>query len=233
MQPAPHRIKLWDLPTRLGHWLVVIAVTAAIITGLLGGEWMTWHGRVGLFICGWLTFRLIWGVIGSTYAQFRQFIPNRAAIVAYLLGTWHGTGHNPLGALSVVALLTLLGLQTASGLVADDDIAFRGPLSALVSSDLSATLTSLHRQSAWVLIALIALHIIAIALYTRLRNTPLVRQMFTGWHETSTATAQSARGGGAVALIVALALAAVVTWGASGGWLSIESSAPPITTPEW
>lgn len=232
MQPPLRRIQLWDLPTRLGHWLVVIAVTAAIITGLLGGEWINWHGRLGLFITGWLIFRLIWGMIGSTYAQFRQFLPNPAAISAYLRGTWHGIGHNPLGALSVMALLTLLSLQTATGLVAEDDIAFTGPLYPLVSSASSATLTSWHRQGAWVLIALIALHIIAVVIYTRVRRVPLVRQMFTGWHETSDATAQAARGGGVVAFMVALALAAVVTWGASGGWLS---NAPPstITAPEW
>ncbi|WP_347338021.1 cytochrome b/b6 domain-containing protein [Chromatium okenii] len=80
-------IRVWDLPTRLTHWLLFLLVTAAMVTGLSGGNLMEWHGRIGLGILGLLTFRLIWGVIGSTYARFHQFVRGPAAIRAYCAAT--------------------------------------------------------------------------------------------------------------------------------------------------
>ena len=74
------RIRIWDLPTRLFHWLLVLAMVAAVITGELGGGLMDWHGRIGLGIVGLLAFRLAWGVLGSTYARFAQFFPTPARI---------------------------------------------------------------------------------------------------------------------------------------------------------
>ncbi|MCL2636423.1 MAG: cytochrome B, partial [Betaproteobacteria bacterium] len=84
------RIRLWDLPTRLFHWLLVLAVAGAVICGQLGGGLIVWHGRLGLFIVGLLVFRLVWGVIGSTYARFAQFFPTPAKLRAYLKGEWRG-----------------------------------------------------------------------------------------------------------------------------------------------
>ena len=98
-------IRLWDLPTRLFHWLLAALVTAAFVTGLTGGNAMVWHGRLGLLILGLLTFRLVWGLVGSTYARFVQFVPGPKTMLTYLRGGWQGMGHNPLGALSVLALL--------------------------------------------------------------------------------------------------------------------------------
>ena len=92
-------IRLWDLPTRLFHWLLVLAVTGSMVTINIGGIWMVWHERFGLAIIGLLSFRLVWGVIGSTYARFSQFVSGPGAVVAYLKGSWQGLGHNPLGAL--------------------------------------------------------------------------------------------------------------------------------------
>ena len=69
------KFRLWDLPTRLFHWALVVAVVAAIVSGQLGGNLIDWHGRIGLFIVGLLAFRLVWGVVGSTYARFLQFLP--------------------------------------------------------------------------------------------------------------------------------------------------------------
>jgi cytochrome b len=134
------RIKVWDLPTRLFHWTLFVAVTISLLTGLQGGNWMVWHERTGLLVLGLLTFRLIWGVLGSTYARFAQFFPTPRSLLAYLRGHWHGEGHSPLGALSVFALLLVLLFQAGSGLFSTDDIVFDGPLHDLVSSDLSQEL---------------------------------------------------------------------------------------------
>jgi hypothetical protein len=107
------RIRLWDLPTRLFHWLLVILVLASFISGKIGGNAMDWHGKFGLAILGLLTFRLVWGIVGSTYARFASFFPTPASVLAYLRGQWRGVGHNPLGALSVFGLLVLLAFQVA------------------------------------------------------------------------------------------------------------------------
>ena len=118
------RITVWDLPLRLFHWLLVGAVTGALVTVKLGGNAMLWHGRFGLAVLVLLGFRLAWGVLGSTHARFHTFFPTPGRLLAYLRGSWQGLGHNPLGALSVFALIGLFGFQALSGLVASDDIAF-------------------------------------------------------------------------------------------------------------
>jgi cytochrome b len=225
------RIRVWDLPTRLFHWLLVAAVVAAVVTGQLGGNLIDWHGRIGLFIVGLLAFRLVWGVVGSTYARFLQFLPTPGKIGAYLRGQWHGEGHNPLGALSVFGLLALLTAQVGTGLFANDDITFVGPLFDLVGKNLSNRLTGIHYLVSNAIYVLIALHVAAIAFYGHVRKQNLVRPMLTGWKD---GTGESATGGGALALILALAVAGAAVYGASGAWLPAPPPPPPAAeTPSW
>lgn len=225
------KFRLWDLPTRLFHWALVVAVAAAIVSGQLGGNLIDWHGRIGLFIVGLLAFRLVWGVVGSTYARFLQFLPTPGKVAAYLRGEWHGEGHNPLGALAVFGLLALLTAQVGSGLFANDDITFVGPLFGLVGKNLSNRLTGIHYLAANVIYALIALHIAAIAFYGHVRKQKLVKPMLTGWKD---GTGKSAAGGGALALILALAVAGAAVYGASGAWLPAPPPPPPAAaTPDW
>ena len=225
------KFRLWDLPTRLFHWTLVVAVVAAIASGQLGGNLIDWHGRIGLFIVGLLAFRLVWGVAGSTYARFPQFLPTPGKIAAYLRGEWHGEGHNPLGALSVFALLALLTAQAGSGLFANDDITFAGPLFDLAGKNLSNRLTGIHYLVSNAIYALVALHVAAIAFYGHVRKQKLVRPMLTGWKDGA---GRSATGGGALALIVSLALAGAAVYGASGAWLPAPPPPPPAAaTPDW
>lgn len=226
------RIRLWDLPTRLFHWLLVLAAIGAAVTGQLGGNLIVWHGRVGLLIVGLLTFRLAWGVVGSTYARFAYFFPSPARVAAFLRGEWRGEGHNPLGALSVFGLLGLLTLQAASGLFSNDDIAFAGPLFSLVDKAVSNRLTGLHHLLSNVLIALVGLHVVAIVYYGRVKKQSLLKPMFTGWKEGG--DGESARGGGLVAFAIALSISFALTYGASGLWL--PAPPPPsavMETPDW
>ncbi|WP_346014643.1 cytochrome b/b6 domain-containing protein, partial [Thiocystis violacea] len=214
-----NRIKLWDLPTRIHHWLLAVLVALAFATGLTGGNWMVWHGRIGLAILGLLTFRLAWGLVGSTYARFSQFVRGPGSIVAYLRGRWHGVGHNPLGALSVLALLGLLLTQSLLGLFATDDIAFKGPLYAAVSMDTADWAARLHRQLIWVVGALVILHICATLFYTLIRKDNMIRPMVSGYKTLSDSAAASATGGGLIAFLFAFALAAAAVWVADGGLL--------------
>lgn len=205
-------LKVWDAPLRLFHWTLALSVGAAIVTGWLGGNLMAWHGRLGVLVFGLLVFRLLWGVFGSTYARWTRIVRAPLGLPAYLRGQWREAGHNPLGALSTLALLGLLGVQTFSGLFADDDIAFRGPLQVLTSSETSAWLTGVHRQAAWLLIGLIGLHVLAIAYYSLVRRLPLLRAMLTGRSARAGAHQRDAEGGAIWSFALSLACAVLAAW---------------------
>ena len=244
---APPRIKVWDLPTRLFHWSLVVAFTVAVVSGELGGEWMALHGKAGLAIVGLVAFRLVWGVVGSTYARFASFVPTPARLRAYAKGRWEADGrhgHNPLGALSVLALLALLAVQAGSGLFANDDIAFTGPLYNLIGEDLAARLTGWHRQIAYALLALVALHVAAIFVYLQLKKNNLITPMLTGWkalrHDAQAPAAGRRRASPlarALALVLALSVAAGAVVLASGVWIAAPVPSAPVvqqaTTPAW
>lgn len=173
-------VPVWDGLLRAFHWALVALVTAAIATGLAGGDWMTWHARAGQAVGALLVLRLSWGLWGSRYARFTQFWPTPARVINYLRGRWQGLGHNPLGALSVVAVLAVLILQVGSGLVGNDEITFTGPWAGVIDEELSLKLTSWHRLVAKGLYVWIGLHLVAIALHSLVKRHPLLRAMWTG-----------------------------------------------------
>lgn len=231
-------ILVWDLPIRLFHWTLAALVAAAAITANIGGNAMDSHGAIGLAIVGLLAFRLVWGVIGTTHARFASFVRGPATIRAYLRGAWPGPGrtclgHNPLGALSVLALLGTLCLQVGTGLFSNDDIAFTGPLHQLVSKETSDRLTGLHHRGVWLVGVLVGLHLGAIAFYRRFRQEDLIKPMLTGHKQTDDGQAQPSRGGGPVALALAVAVACGAAWAASGGLLPEAPPVMPATDPGW
>jgi len=179
-QPAQPPVLVWDLPLRVFHWALVGLVTAAITTGLLGGPWMVWHGRAGQAIAGLLVFRLTWGLWGTRYARFWQFLPTPQRVWAYVRGRWQGHGHNPLGALSVFAVLALLIFQVTTGLLGNDEIGFAGPWSGWVEEDTSLKLTGWHKLAATALYVWLGLHVLAIAVYQLWLKRPLLQAMWTG-----------------------------------------------------
>jgi cytochrome b len=225
------RVRVWDLPTRLFHWSLLALVVTAFVTQKIGGNAMVWHGRCGLAILGLLVFRMVWGIAGSTYARFTTFVRGPRAIRDYLAGRWQGLGHNPLGALSVLALLGVLALQASTGLFANDDIAFEGPLYPLIDKALSDGFTSIHKLLEPALIALVLAHVGAILFYAHVKKDNLVKPMLTGWKLSE--HGEDARGGGTVAFIVALALAAATVTAASGVLLPPPPPPPPNSAPSW
>ncbi len=182
-QPTTHTVRIWDLPTRLFHWLLAMAVVALVVTAKLGGNAMNWHLLLGHVVLALLIFRVLWGLIGGRWSRFGSFIPSPSGLWRHLRGQGRASdaaGHNPLGALSVLAMLAVLAAQVASGLLSDDEIAFSGPLSRFVSGDTVAQATAYHAHwGQYLLYGLVALHLLAIAFYS-LRRRGLVRAMLTG-----------------------------------------------------
>jgi len=174
-------IRVWDLPIRLFHWLLVLCVVLSFITVKIGGNAMEFHALIGYCVLTLIIFRVCWGLVGSHHARFIHFVPSPKGLVNYILGkTKAGLGHNPLGALSVLALLFSLGLQATTGLFANDDIAFEGPFAKYVSNDMVQFLTSIHYFNEKVLIILIALHLCAILYYQKFKGENLIKPMLLG-----------------------------------------------------
>ncbi|BEI33063.1 hypothetical protein PHIN5_04310 [Polynucleobacter sp. HIN5] len=147
----------------------------------IGGNAIQWHAYCGYTALALILFRVIWGFVGSWHARFANFIPSPSKLIAFLRGQVDGgLGHNPLGALSVIALLTVILIQALTGLFADDDIFFQGPLAKYVSNSTVALLTSIHRFNQYLIFALVGLHIAAISYYYFVKRENLVRPMVTG-----------------------------------------------------
>jgi cytochrome b len=173
-------IAVWDLPTRLFHWGVVVLIGTSWWSAENAFEpWHFWSGYALLFL---LLFRILWGFVGSSTARFSAFLRGPADLIRYLRsGSWPLAGHSPLGALSVVALLLALAVQVATGLVQVDTEDFvEGPLSNLVSFEIAETAHEVHVASFNVLLALIGLHIAAIFFYRFVLGRGLVGPMISG-----------------------------------------------------
>ncbi len=180
------KIYVWDLPLRIFHWALVFCVVACIVSANIGGNGFAWHFRFGYAVIALLSFRIIWGFMGSRYARFSSFPPSPSRALSYLKNENGGDthhGHNPLGAFSVYAMLLVLCIQVGTGLFANDAIMWDGPLRNYVSNDTSDLLTSIHKINRIVLIGLIALHLAAIVFYSRIKKQKLVKAMISGYKD--------------------------------------------------
>ena len=211
-------IRVWDLPTRIFHWVLAATLIGSVVSAKIGGNAMEWHFRFGFLVLGLLIFRFVWGLIGGRYSRFVNFIYSPLTMLRYLRGRTRpgellDVGHNPLGSLSVFALLAFLALQIATGLVADDEIASVGPLNKLVSAAQAALATGWHKNwGQWILLLLVLMHIGAILFYLLVKKHNLVRPMLDGDKTLPAHTPASADHAGMrwLALAVALVSAAVV-----------------------
>lgn len=214
-----HTIRVWDLPTRLFHWLLAACVIGLVITGSVGGNWMNWHLRLGYAVLTLLLFRLVWGFIGGHWSRFATFLYAPSSVVAYLRSRArpeHSVGHSPLGALSVFALLLILAAQVGTGLMSDDEIAFFGPLVRFVSGDTVAMATGYHKNvGKFIVMALVLLHVAAILFYRLVKKQRLVHPMVVGDKQLAL-NAPSARDTG---LTRVLALVVLGMCGAAVAWL--------------
>ena len=181
MPEATAKQRIWDLPTRLFHWLLV---------ALVGFSW--WSGKndevdlhiwSGIAILTLLVFRLLWGFFGSSTARFSTFVRGPKAVLVYVrdMKGWRQSGHNPLGALSVIVLLALLSAQVALGLFNTDEDGFTaGPLADLVSLNTSELAHELHEELFKIILVFIGLHVAAVLFYRLFLGKKLTVPMITG-----------------------------------------------------
>ncbi|HSM21812.1 MAG TPA: cytochrome b/b6 domain-containing protein [Rubrivivax sp.] len=218
--PNLQPVRVWDLPTRLFHWVLALTIAGSVLSAKIGGNAMVWHFRFGYVVFTLLAFRLLWGLVGGRWSRFGSFIYAPGTVWRYLRGEHRpgehlDVGHNPLGSFSVFALLAVLAVQVGTGLVADDEIANLGPLNRFVSSDTGLAATGWHKQwGEWLVLGLVALHVAAIAFYLLRRKTNLVRPMVLGDKPLPAGTPASADGLPQRLLAVALlaACAGLASW---------------------
>ena len=201
---------VWDLPLRAVHWLIALAVAGCWATHYAGVEWFAWHRRLGYAVLVLAAFRIAWGFLGTRHARFASFLRGPRAILDYLRGRAPSppVGHNPLGALAVVAMLVVLLVQAMTGLYANDEIMNAGPLYGWVDPGLSNRITGLHRLNSDLMLVLIGLHVAAVAWYVAVRRQPLLRAMITGTKPPALVPPDQAIAGSR--LVLALALVAVL-----------------------
>ena len=213
------KVPIWDLPTRMFHW---------VLAGLVGFSWWTaethrddLHIWSGVAILTLLIFRILWGFVGSSTARFANFVRGPRAVFGYLRGDWRGIGHNPLGAISVIALLGLLIVQVGLGLISsDEDGLVEGPLAPLVSYATSDWAVDLHEDLFNVLLVFIGLHVAAILFY-RLRGKGLIGPMVTGRGTVEPGMEPMRRGKTWIAILCLIAAIGITRW--------IIAGAPPFS----
>ena len=212
---------MWDLPTRLFHWALVALIVLSFVSGQL--EVMELHEWSGIVILGLLVFRVLWGFFGGTHARFGSFVRGPRAVIAYARnvmkpGAARFAGHNPLGGWSVVLMLACLAVQAGSGLFANDDTNFEGPLAGRVSKATSDFFTHVHHINLNVLYVLVALHVGAVVFYLVKKGENLVRPMVTGYKEWGEAGASGGtgdiehRGGSTLVAVILAAIAAAAVY---------------------
>lgn len=239
---TPRTIPVWDAALRQFHWLLVAAMALAAVTGfLLNATWLAWHVAGGLTALALVLFRLIWGFTGSTHSRFASFIPRPADVVAHLksLARRHHTahaGHNPLGALMVLALLVVVLALAVTGLGVLGGMLKQGPFKSLLSFAAGRSFREVHEQAAWALLAMVAAHVAGVFYESRRARDNLARAMLTGRKTLDAAalaaphnqiTASAARPRAALALSAGLAVLVAIP--AIMGLKAPPQGVPPAT----
>lgn len=210
---------VWDLPLRVFHWLLAASLVASYVTARIGYDVRQYHMWLGYWMIGLLTFRLAWGFLGTRHSRFGSFLPRPAQVAAHLRETLTGAekptaGHNPVGSLMVFAVLILLAMQALSGLFMDDDIYYAGPYANAVSEQLRDVMAFLHHNVINVILALAAIHILAVCYFSLYRKQRLIRAMFTGRKSSDVVPAEEAIRDSRlwVAAVIAIAVFGAIFW---------------------
>lgn len=164
-------VLIWDVPVRLVHWLMALSFTGAYLTSE-ADDWRWLHASLGYTMMGLIVFRILWGFIGSRHARFTAFIKGPTEVFAYLKSlvsgrAQHYAGHNPAGAIAILALLILGLIQTSTGHLLYQDL-------------VGEWMEEVHEALAAVLLAVVLVHIAGVLISSHLHRENLIKAMFTG-----------------------------------------------------
>jgi cytochrome b len=217
---------VWDLPLRLCHWALTVAVVGSFVTHWIDA--FAWHARFGYATVVLVTFRIVWGFVGPAHARFGDFVRGPRAAWTYARGLYakrgaaepsaHVAGHNPLGGWMVLLLLALLLVQSLAGLFANDEIMNTGPLYGYVSGERSDAISTLHAKLSDVILVAVGVHVAAAFYYLLVLRDNLIAAMVTGYKRglPHDAAIRSQR----------IAVAAVIVAAASGALWWVIRTAP-------
>ncbi len=210
---------VWDLPLRVFHWLLVVSVAGSWATGKIGSSVREYHMWLGYWMLGLLTFRLLWGVLGTRHSRFWSFVPTPASVARYARDVIRGQAprsiaHNPIGSLMIFLMLGMLITQAVSGLFVDDDVFYAGPYAHVVSSSTGKFFEGLHHEIANWIIVLAIIHIAAALYHTYRMKEPIIRAMITGKKDANVIPVDQAIPHSAMvrAVILAMLSAGFVYW---------------------
>ena len=211
--------RVWDLPVRVVHWLLVIGIAGSYATHKLGVAYFKYHLWFGYLVVVLAGFRILWGFVGTRHARFAKFLRGPRVTLSFLLALLRGTapatpGHNPLGGWMVIFLLLSVLAQGVTGLLANDEIFNTGPLYGYISDSLSLQITSWHRRLFdWILIAVV-LHVVAVLAHRLFAGHDLIGPMISGRKPATLLGEQDAIGSSRLWLAVVLlaGLAGLVSW---------------------
>ena len=226
-EPEQDRLFVWDLPLRLFHWGLAVAVVTNVVTANIGR--MDLHERSGLTVLGLVAFRIVWGYVGGHHARFASFVRMPWTVLAWLRAPAdpavpRQAGHSPLAALSVLGLLAITGFMAVTGMFSTDGILFDGPLAHL-APERSAEITKIHHLAKLALIALVILHLAAILVYKFGKKVNLTLAMVSGHASEPPAMIKGPDGG--------ISLARMWLGLALMGGLQIATHALPLLRPAW
>jgi cytochrome b len=177
--------RIWDLPVRIFHWVLVAIFVFQAVTGWIGGYVMELHLASGYALLVGVVFRVIWGFVGGTHARFASFLAGPGATLRFARRLFSKQavpqlGHNPLGGWSVILMLASLAVQGITGLMAYDGVVTEGPLAKVVGIEASSIASEVHRWNFWVLVVLSSLHVLAVLFHWLVKKDNLMAPMFTG-----------------------------------------------------
>ncbi|MDM7859841.1 cytochrome b/b6 domain-containing protein [Alteromonas sp. ASW11-36] len=208
-------VLIWDLPTRLFHWLLVAGITTQWLTAEYLDNAIDWHFTIGYCLLGLIAFRLVWGLLGTHYARFSNYPLHPIKGIHYSKQLLRKdsevyAGHNPIGSWAVIAMLLIIALQAISGLFVTDDIFSEGPYYSVVSAEVKDVMAFIHFNFFDVLLWIIGLHIAAALFYQFYKRQTIITAMFSGKKETDAQgiTQQKLW----LALVIAIAVAAMTYW---------------------
>ncbi len=210
-------IRVWDVPVRLFHWLLLALLGFSWWSGDQGGEWMEYHEWSGYAILTLLLFRIAWGFAGSDPARFVHFVRGPRASYAYFRSVLQRRpraylGHNPLGGWMILSLLLVLLVQTVTGLFGNDDNDFEAPFAHWIRHGTSSLITALHAYNFDLLLGLVGVHVAAVFVHQLLRRDDMVKAMFTGM-KTAEAGVSAGRMVSTWRALVLLGLMAALVYG--------------------